>query len=253
MAAASVCSWSQRRDGTWNCRRRRRRCLPREPFMKLGNRMNVLVTGGAGMIGMSLREALTEKGHMVTAIDVTEFGRDDPGLEIMSITDSAALADLFARKAFDAVIHCGAISGPMMAQGEPMKIVEVNIDGTALLLDLARRHGLRRFVFCSSISVYGNVGKTVITEDTPPRPTSVYGASKVAGEQLVQAFTAEYGLSGVSLRIGRVYGPYRRGKWHLSTLSRDAAACGMTANPCERGILYHYIHGRDDVGGESAA
>jgi len=101
---------------------------------------------------MSLREALTEKGHMVTAIDVTEFGRDDPGLEIMSITDSAALADLFARKAFDAVIHCGAISGPMMAQGEPMKIVEVNIDGTALLLDLARRHGLRRFVFCSSIS-----------------------------------------------------------------------------------------------------
>jgi UDP-glucuronate 4-epimerase len=214
--------------------------------MKPENRMNVLVTGGAGMIGMSLREALTEKGHMVTAIDVTDFGRDDSALEIMSITDSAALADLFARKAFDAVIHCGAISGPMMAQGEPMKIVEVNIDGTALLLDLARRHGLRRFVFCSSISVYGNVGKMAITEDTPLRPTSVYGASKVAGEQLVQAFTAEYGLSGVSLRIGRVYGPYRRGNCHLATLIRDAAAGEMTEIPCDPEFLYHYVY-VDDV------
>ena len=121
--------------------------------MKLGIRMNVLVTGGAGLIGVPLREALTAKGHMVTAIDVTDFGRDDSALEIISITDSAALADLFARKAFDAVIHCGAISGPMMARGEPLKIVDVNIDGTALLLDFARRRGLRRFVFCSSISV----------------------------------------------------------------------------------------------------
>jgi UDP-glucose 4-epimerase len=208
--------------------------------------MNVLVTGGAGMIGMSLRKTLVERGHGVTAIDVTDFGRDDRGLEIISITDRAALADLFARKAFDAVIHCGAISGPMMARGEPLKIVEVNIDGTALLLDLARRHSLRRFVFCSSISVYGNVGKADITEDTPLRPTSVYAASKVAGEQLLQAFTAEYGLSGISLRIGRVYGPYRRGNCHLATLIRDASAGETTTIPCDPEFLYHYVY-VDDV------
>jgi UDP-glucuronate 4-epimerase len=77
--------------------------------------MNVLVTGGAGLIGMALRAALASKGYLVTAIDVTDFGRRDTGLEIISITDNVALADLFARKAFDAVIHCGAISGPMMA------------------------------------------------------------------------------------------------------------------------------------------
>src|SRR5215470_12869217 len=113
--------------------------------------MHVLVTGGAGLIGMALREALVGRGHTVTAIDVTDFGRGDRGLEIISITDEEAFANLFARKVFDAVIHCGAISGPMMARGEPMKIVEVNIDGTALLLDLACRHGLRRVVLCSSI------------------------------------------------------------------------------------------------------
>lgn len=215
--------------------------------------MNVLVTGGAGLIGVPLREALAAKGHMVTAIDITDFGRDDPGVEIMSITDSAALADLFAHKAFDAAIHCGAISGPMMAQGEPIKIVEVNIDGTALLLDLARRHGLGRFVFCSSISVYGNVGKAVITEDTSLRPTSVYGASKVAGEQLVQAFTTEYGLSGVSLRIGRVYGPYRRGNCHLAALIRDAAAGETTEIPCDPEFLYHYVYVDDVVEAQIAA
>jgi len=208
--------------------------------------MNVLVTGGAGLIGVPLREALAAKGHMVSAIDVTDFGRNDPGLEIVSVTDSAALADLFARKGFDAIIHCGAISGPMMAQGEPMKIVEVNIGGTARLLDLARGHGLRRFVLCSSISVYGNVGKAVITEDTPLRPTSVYAASKVAGEQLLQAFTAEYSLSSVSLRIGRVYGPYRRGNCHLATLVRDAAAGQTTEIPCDPEFLYHYVY-VDDV------
>jgi UDP-glucose 4-epimerase len=215
--------------------------------------MNVLVTGGAGLIGMSLREALSAKGHLVTAIDVTDYGRDDPGLEIISITEGMALADLFARKAFDAVIHCGAISGPMMAQGEPMKIVEVNIGGTARLLDLARRHGLRRFVLCSSISVYGHVGKAVITEDTPLRPTSVYAASKVAGEQLLQAFAAEYGLSGVSLRIGRVYGPYRRGNCHLATLIRDAAAGKMTEIPCDPKFLYHYVYVDDVVEAQIAA
>jgi UDP-glucuronate 4-epimerase len=215
--------------------------------------MNVLVTGGAGLIGMALRKTLAERGHVVTAIDVTDFGRADPGLDIMSINDDGALVDLFARRAFDAVIHCGAISGPMMARGDPMKIVEVNIEGTALLLDFSLRHRLRRFVLCSSISVYGNVGKAVITEDTPLRPTSVYAASKVAGEQLVQAFAAEYGLSGVSLRIGRVYGPYRRGSCHLAALIRDAAAGKSTEIPCDPEFLYHYVYVDDVVEAQIAA
>jgi UDP-glucose 4-epimerase len=200
------------------------------------------------LIGMALRKALTGKGHMVTAIDVTDFGRLDPDLEIVSITDDVALADLFARKALDAVIHCGAISGPMMARGEPMKIVEVNIDGTALLLNLARVHGLQRFVLCSSISVYGNVGKATIAEDTQLRPTSVYAASKVAGEQLVEAFAAEYGLKGISLRIGRVYGPYRWANCHLAAMIRDAAVGKTTQIPCDPEFTYHYVY-VDDVAG----
>ena len=208
--------------------------------------MNVLVTGGAGLIGMALRDTLAARGHAVTAIDITDFGRADPGLAIVGFDDRPAIEDLIAANRVDAIIHCGAISGPMMARDQPLLLVDVNIVATALLLDLARTHAMRRFVFCSSISVYGNVGAAPISEDTPLRPTSVYGATKVACEQLIQGFAAEYGVEGVSLRISRVYGPYRRANCHLGAIIRNAAAGTQTEIPCDPMFKYHYIH-VDDV------
>ena len=163
--------------------------------------MNVLVTGGAGLIGMALRNALAARGHAVTAIDITDFGRGDADLKFLGLEDRAGLEGLIAEKGIEAIVHCGAISGPMMAKGQPLYLVEVNIDGTAMLLDLARLNHMRRFVFCSSISVYGDVGAAAITEDTPLRPTSIYAATKVACEQLIRGFANGYGLEGVNLRI----------------------------------------------------
>jgi UDP-glucose 4-epimerase len=208
--------------------------------------MNILLTGGAGLIGMAARDSLSQAGHAVTAIDVTDFRRGDAGLLVMGLDDRASLDALIRAKGIDAIVHCGAISGPMMARGEPLKIVTVNIDATALLLDLARVHGMKRFVFCSSISVYGNAGRVKINEETQLHPTSVYGASKVACEQLVEGFAAEYGLDGVSLRIGRVYGPYRRANCFLSDIIRDADAGRMTVIPCDPEFVYHYVY-VDDV------
>ncbi len=214
--------------------------------------MNILLTGGAGLIGMAARDVLGRAGHTVTAIDVTDFGRDDPGLILMGLDDRTSLEGLIKANRIDAIVHCGAISGPMMARGKPLKIVAVNIDATALLLDLARVHGMKRFVFCSSISVYGNVGKMVITEETQLHPTSVYGASKVACEQLVEGFAVEYGLEGVSLRIGRVYGPYRRANCFLGDIIRNAQTGQPTAIPCDPDFIYHYVH-VDDVAEAIAA
>lgn len=208
--------------------------------------MNVLVTGGAGLIGMALRQRLAEAGHRVTAIDVTDFGRDDPTLTMLPLDDVAGLYMLAEREGIEAIVHCGGISGPMLAAGNPMLLVDVNINGTARLLDLARRRGMKRFVFCSSVSVYGSVGVATITETTPFHPTSVYGASKVAGEALVESFAAEYGVEGVSLRIARVYGPYRRANCYLGSIIRDAEAGRVTTIPCDRGFQYHYVH-VDDV------
>ncbi|MBM7044742.1 MULTISPECIES: NAD(P)-dependent oxidoreductase [Rhizobium] len=214
--------------------------------------MNILITGGAGLIGMAARQTLAAAGHAVTAIDITDFGRGDKELHIVGLDDRDALDMLIRGKSIDAIVHCGAISGPMMAQGQPLKIVSVNIDATALLLDLARVHAMKRFVFCSSISVYGNAGSVAINEETQLHPTSVYGASKVACEQLVEGFAAEYGLDGVSLRIGRVYGPYRRANCILNDIIRDASAGRKTTIPCDPDFIYHYVH-VDDVAAAIAA
>jgi UDP-glucose 4-epimerase len=208
--------------------------------------MKVLLTGAAGLIGMALRPLLVIRGHEVVASDITAFGRADPMLRLLPLDDRRELDALIADEQIEAVIHCGAISGPMMAHGEPLRLVAANIDTTALLLDLASKHGMTRFVFCSSISVYGNVGEALITEVTPLRPTSVYGATKVACEQLIQGFGVEYGLSGVSLRIGRVYGPYRRANCHLNTLIRNAERDVATEIPCDPNFIYHYVY-VDDV------
>ena len=213
--------------------------------------MNVLLTGAAGLIGMAVRPALESRGHTVVATDVTSFGHDVPGLTIVPLDDIVAFEALSERHAVDAIVHCGAISGPMMAKGEPLKLVAINIDATAALLDLARRRAIRRFVFCSSISVYGDVGAATITEETPLRPRSVYGATKVACEQLIAGFAAEYGLDGVSLRIARVYGPYRRANCHVKALIENSAAGRPTEIPCDPGFIYHYVYA-DDVAGAIA-
>lgn len=208
--------------------------------------MNVLVTGGAGLIGMAVRERLAADGHGVVAVDVTDFGRNDQALVQLQLDDVARLEALVEQNGIDAIVHCGAISGPMMARGQPMLLVDVNIRNTALLLDLAQRRNMRRFIFCSSISVYGDVGDGVIVEDTPLHPSSVYGATKVASESLVEAFATEYGVEGVSFRIARVYGPYRRANCHINNIIRDVEAGQETEIPCEPGFTYHYVH-VDDV------
>jgi len=208
--------------------------------------MNILVTGASGLIGMAFRERLSGGSDNVIATDATNYGRDDSTLTVARLEDRSAMEKLIQQGAISHIAHCGAISGPMMARDNPMAIVESNILGTATLLDIARRAGVKRFVFCSSISVYGDVGSGIITEDTPLRPTSIYGASKVAGEQLLRGFATESGFEGVSLRLARIYGPYRRGDCYLGTMIRDARAGRRTIIPCDPNFLYHYIY-VDDV------
>jgi UDP-glucose 4-epimerase len=94
--------------------------------------MKVLVTGGAGLIGMAARKTLAARGHEVTAIDITNFGRNDPELMLIGLAERAPLEKLIDDAGIEAIIHCGAISGPMLAKGQPLLLVSSNIDGTAL-------------------------------------------------------------------------------------------------------------------------
>jgi UDP-glucuronate 4-epimerase len=203
--------------------------------------MSTLVTGGGGLIGMAVRSLLRARGEPVLAVDLTRHGRNDPALHEIGLQEPERLLALAQAHGVRAIVHCGAISGPMLAKGQPFAMVEANISGTAAMLELARALHVRRFVFCSSISVYGDAGPAVLDEARAPCPSSVYAASKAAGEALVQAYAAEYAVEGVSLRIGRVYGPYRRANCVLKAIIEDAHAGQVTVIPCQRDFPYHYV------------
>lgn len=215
--------------------------------------MRILVTGGAGLIGMAVRERLASDGHEVVATDVTDHGRTDRDLVLLPLEDSAAIEELARRGRVEAVVHCGAIPGPMHAVGRPLDVVDVNVRASAALMDMARRLDMRRFVLCSSISVYGDAGDRLIDEDMPLHPTSVYGASKVACDALVDAFAAECGLDGVALRIARVYGPFRRGDCLIRQMADDALSGRRSVIACDPALPYHYVYSADVAGAVAAS
>ncbi|WP_371437547.1 NAD-dependent epimerase/dehydratase family protein [Polaromonas sp.] len=213
-----------------------------------------LVTGAAGLVGRALAEKLVAQGRPVIAMDRQAQARAQ-GIEIQAcdLGDIHRLHAL-ARDGIDAVVHCGAYSGPMVARDSPYSMVQVNIVGTANMLELARVHGARRFVYCSSTSVYGTVsGDGPIEEGLLLRPGSLYGASKVASEYLVTAYAQQYGVSGVSVRLSWVYGPRRTTDCVIRTMIEDALAGRPTRMDFGLNFPRQFIHVDDAVRGLIAA
>jgi nucleoside-diphosphate-sugar epimerase len=207
----------------------------------------ILVTGAAGLIGNKVRQMLEERGDRVVAIDrLTGTGTFGPVTEC-DLGDIHRLHQL-ARDGIEGVIHCGAHSGPMVARDNPISMVQVNIVGTANMLEVARVHGARRFVYCSSTSAYGPTPPPPVPEDVALRPSTVYGASKAAGEQLVATYASQYGLNGTSLRLSWVYGPRRTTDCMIRTMITDAQAGRPTRTPFGRHFPRQYIRVEDAAG-----
>ena len=117
---------------------------------------------------------------------------------------------MFEASKIQGIIHLAAIL-PTAAQRDPVRATQVKVDGSLNLLELARRFGVRRIVFGSSLSVYGTRSADhVVSETDPAAPEDIYGSAKVYVEQLGAAYGQQFGLEFVSLRIGRVVGPGAR-------------------------------------------
>ncbi|MDH6261793.1 NAD(P)-dependent oxidoreductase [Bradyrhizobium sp. BR13661] len=204
---------------------------------------SIIVTGANGLIGNAVRSLLEASGRSVVALD--RVSRTDEGKELIDcdVTDVHRLHAIARRQPIAGIVHCGAFSGPMVARDNPIAMVQVNIVGTANVLEIARVHGVRRFVFCSSTSAFGTTdASSPIPEDVALFPGSVYGASKVAGEQLVSTFSQQYGLDGVSLRLSWVFGPRRTTDCVIRTMIEDALARRPTRMPFGRDFPRQYIH-----------
>ncbi len=177
--------------------------------------MTVLVTG-AGVIGSLTAELLAARGDRVAMIDVRAPQRVPEGIEfeICDVADVAALADAISRHKVEKIVHTAAMLSTGIRQ-DPLAGIRVNVMGTANLLDLARRKGLKRVVCASSTTVaytsFGAHGPAPIAEDEPlhligQRPASIYAAAKLAGEHLALLYRDLYGVDVVSLRYGAVLG-----------------------------------------------
>jgi UDP-glucuronate 4-epimerase len=188
---------------------------------------NVLVTGGAGFIGSHLVARLLAEGRWrVTVVDdfndfydpalkrrnvEPHLGREGFALREADIRDRAALGAVFGETKFDCIVHLAARAGVRPSLAEPVLYTETNIGGTVNLLELARGHGVRQFVFGSSSSVYGENEKVPFAEDDPIfKPISPYAATKAAGELLCHTYSHLFGLRCVCLRFFTVYGARQR-------------------------------------------
>ncbi len=172
-----------------------------------------LVTGGAGFIGSSIAEALLARGETVRILDNFSSGRREnvdglPGRwELIegSVVDPAAVAR--AVRNVDVVFHEAAIPSVVRSVEDPQTSMLAGVQGTTVVLDLARRAGVRRVVFAASSAAYGDTEELPKIETMPAKPLSPYAASKLAGEQLMRIFSDLYGLETLSLRYFNVFGP----------------------------------------------
>lgn len=197
-----------------------------------------MVTGGAGFIGSHIVDRLVGEGHRVRVVDNFSTGRREnlshleghPLLQVAEgdICDWEFLAQ--AMEGVEYVLHQAAIPSVPRSVADPGSSHRVNVEGTLRLLLAAREAGVRRVVFASSSSVYGDIsgGKTgdlAKKENLPPRPLSPYAATKLAGEGYCMAFHNSYGLETVVLRYFNVFGPRQDpGSQYASVVPRFATA-----------------------------
>lgn len=172
-----------------------------------------LVTGGAGFIGSNIVKKLVEIGEDVRVIDNFSTGKRQ---NLISVIDKIELIEgdirsyhvvLEAVKGIDYVLHEAALPSVPRSVKDPLTTNEVNIVGTLNLLQVARDNGVKRFVFASSSSIYGDTEISPKKENFPPNPKSPYAISKLAGEQYCKVFYNLYGLPTISLRYFNVFGP----------------------------------------------
>jgi UDP-glucuronate 4-epimerase len=203
----------------------------------------ILLTGAAGLIGRAVRQRLEARGEDVIAVDRLQGN----GITVFDLTEVHQLHEI-ARRGIGSIIHSGAISGPMVAMDNPHLIVQSNIVGTANILEIARISKVRRVVFLSSVSAFGNTpeGLDLVPEDVSPMPTSVYGASKAMGEHLVNAYAIQHGIDGVSVRPAWVYGPHRTTDCAIRTMIEDALDGRTSRFAFGRDFFKQYVH-VDDI------
>lgn len=198
----------------------------------------ILVTGGAGFIGSHLCERLLREGNRVICLDnfdsyydpnikmrnVDEIRRKFPDLfELVTgdLRNDDHLAGIFSEHRIDLVVHLAARAGVRPSIRHPLLYEDVNVRGTVTLLEACKRNGMKRLIYASSSSVYGENQRVPFSEeDADLKPISPYGATKRAGELFCFSYFHLYGIETACLRIFTAYGPRQRPEMAIHKFTR---------------------------------
>lgn len=179
---------------------------------------NILVTGAAGFIASQLSYKLYKIGHNISLLDNFSYGHEDNlvfddknfSSEIYrkDIRDIEFLDKLFSEKNFDIIYHFAGITPLPDCQNNPSTAIDVNVRGTTILLELARKYGIKKFIFASTSAVYENNSDFPSVEENVEKPSLIYPSSKYMAEQMCKAFYDAYNIPITILRFANVYGPH---------------------------------------------
>ena len=188
--------------------------------------MKILITGGAGFIGSNLADRLLSVGHDVIVVDnfndyydvslkernvSANLNNPHYTLYRVDICGQDAIARVFSDNDIDVVVHLAARAGVRPSLENPVAYVETNILGTVNILEQMKLHNIKKLVFASSSSVYGNCSAEKFSEDLKvTEPISPYAATKSACEQIIYTYHHLYNINAICLRFFTVYGPRQR-------------------------------------------
>lgn len=171
---------------------------------------NYLVTGGAGFIGSQLAQSLVADGHKVVVVDnlSTGYMKNIPPKAVFikgDIADPMIIDKLYAHS-FEAIFHIAGQSSGEVSFENPIYDLQTNTQSTLLLLKLCRETSCKKFVYASTMSVYGDQKQLPVSEGDIPMPKSFYGVGKLASEHYLRIY-ANFGIATAALRLFNVYGP----------------------------------------------
>lgn len=172
-----------------------------------------MITGGAGFIGSHVVDGALKGGYEVIVIDNFSYGKEEnvqhlknnKNVKIYKRDICEDLSDLF--KGIDVVFHLAALPRVQYSIDHPDEAHKTNVDGTANLLEMSRKNNVKRFIFMSSSSVYGDQEKMPYTEDMEPNPMSPYALHKLVGELYCKLYHQLYGMETISMRGFNIFGP----------------------------------------------
>jgi UDP-glucose 4-epimerase len=176
--------------------------------------MNCLVTGGAGFIGSNLVDRLLSEGHSVTVIDNESsdahdifYWNDKTNNYKYDVSDYVMCSDVFKRHKPDIIFHLAAEARIQNCLHDPVKAYETNLIGTLNMLQLCKKHNVKRLVLSTTSAIYGLKNTGPLVETMEPDCLNSYSTSKCAAEQACKLYSNSYGIDTVCLRYFNVYGP----------------------------------------------